>query len=683
MAWPGDIEFQDAIQNPQHCFSDAILRSGKAEQDQFGDLWMTQGAFANVFQIASGGRRYAVRCFKAPVTDQKRRYQVIGDYLKRQTQDVFAGFEFQPNGIKVDGQFYPIVRMDWVNGETLDDVVKKNLRKPGVLQGLRDEFRRLVKALRACGVAHGDLQHRNIMVTPQRKMRVVDYDGMFVPPIKSVSKLAPELGHPDFQHPRRAPGDFDGKLDNFSALVIYLSLWALAEQPGLWKEFNNENNLIFLKEDFTNQNSKLMRRLVASANPGLRKLTEILRNQCQRASASQVRDLEDALRDVPQAVAAPVAQADIMVTDAVGQEIDALACTLAADTAAGQLVFFLRNEGQASTEVQVSAKEPWLQVDGGASVTLAPGAQHKVSLRVSAAPAAADLIITAGNWWGVSQTQNLPLKVLRTPASQVVSQSGAAQPGAGWFPSTATHASPPGGPSTPTSVAQGAEIARALVAKASPLVRASLETVSPRTPYVMAGLGLVSGLLTGLVPFFPDWIPKSAGPVIIQDDQAPILAPVFFAVVMVAALRLDGHRDRRAALTMLAAVGLAWLAAVNAAFYSEPAIVSWLSDIVPAIDSASGRATIAGLAAGAIGAAVTALGFCYCSKSLRDRRLIATIVLVGAGAGLLLPTNFASKSQSDLLSLFVIWQSTVAAAFGYALTRVRPAAPRMQVSWLP
>jgi uncharacterized membrane protein len=445
MPWPADIDYQDAIQNPSHCFSDAALRAGKAEQAQDAELWMAGGAIASVFQIGSGGRRYAVRCFKEPVTNQQRRYQVIGDYLKRQKQDVFAAFEFQSNGVKVGGQWYPIVKMDWVNGETLDDFIKKNLRKPGILTGLRDEFRRLVQALRACGVAHGDLQHRNILVTPQRKMRVVDYDGMFVPPIRAVSKAAPELGHPNFQHPRRTPGDYDAETDNFSALVIYLSLWALAEQPGLWKEFHVENqNLIFLNKDFIQQNSTLMDRLVSTASPGVRKLTEILWTACRSPSASKVRNLEDALRDAPQTVAPLVPQADILVTDAGGQEINALTCTLAPNATSSQLAFYLRNDGQVAADVHVSAKEAWLRVDAG-SVKLAPGIQHKISLTVSAAPGAADLTITTGDWWGASQAQTLHLKALRAPgqASLGPTTTSTSPPGSTTGPPPPPPPSPP------------------------------------------------------------------------------------------------------------------------------------------------------------------------------------------------------------------------------------------------
>jgi hypothetical protein len=71
--------------------------------------------------------------------------------------------------------------------------------------------------------------------------------GMFVPAMAAWK--AAELGHQHYQHPARTPLHFSAELDNFSALVIYISFLALAERPELWTEFHDEN-LIFTKKDF-------------------------------------------------------------------------------------------------------------------------------------------------------------------------------------------------------------------------------------------------------------------------------------------------------------------------------------------------------------------------------------------------------------------------------------------------
>jgi len=55
---------------------------------------------------------------------------------------------------------------------------------------------------------------------------------MYVPALRDRPAL--ELGQPNYQHPRRAAGDYGPWLDRFSARVIHLSLAALATDPGLW-----------------------------------------------------------------------------------------------------------------------------------------------------------------------------------------------------------------------------------------------------------------------------------------------------------------------------------------------------------------------------------------------------------------------------------------------------------------
>ncbi|MFY9700948.1 MAG: Ada metal-binding domain-containing protein [Terriglobales bacterium] len=110
---------------------------------------------------------------------------------------------------------------------------------------------KVIESLRATKVAHGDLQHGNLIIQ-NSQFRLIDLDGMFVPSMQGWNSS--EIGHPHYQHPERSFRDFNLGLDNFSALVIYLSLLALAEAPELWHEFHDEN-LIFTKSDFVDPNS--------------------------------------------------------------------------------------------------------------------------------------------------------------------------------------------------------------------------------------------------------------------------------------------------------------------------------------------------------------------------------------------------------------------------------------------
>jgi len=76
--------------------------------------------------------------------------------------------------------------------------------------------------LKQAGIAHGDWQHANILIVREdgkQRLRLVDYDGMFVPPLQG--KSCPELGHANYQHPNRKGADFNLTLDHFSSVLIY------------------------------------------------------------------------------------------------------------------------------------------------------------------------------------------------------------------------------------------------------------------------------------------------------------------------------------------------------------------------------------------------------------------------------------------------------------------------------
>jgi len=48
------------------------------------------------------------------------------------------------------------------------------------LQQLAERFRTMVSRLKEAGIAHGDLQHGNILVIDD-DYKLVDYDGIYVP----------------------------------------------------------------------------------------------------------------------------------------------------------------------------------------------------------------------------------------------------------------------------------------------------------------------------------------------------------------------------------------------------------------------------------------------------------------------------------------------------------------------
>jgi uncharacterized protein YjbI with pentapeptide repeats len=141
------------------------------------------------------------------------------------------------------------LKMVWVQGSEIDRYIGEHIDDSQVLLRLDRQLKQLQKDLQQVGIAHGDLQHGNIMVDSEGELKLVDYDGMYVPALRGAPPL--EVGHPNYQPPMRSSKDFSDRLDEFSFEVISLSLRALASQPNLWETFHEDNkNLIFRQNDF-------------------------------------------------------------------------------------------------------------------------------------------------------------------------------------------------------------------------------------------------------------------------------------------------------------------------------------------------------------------------------------------------------------------------------------------------
>ncbi len=211
----------------------------------------------------------------------------------------FISADYLSDGILVNGTRYPITKMSWVNGETLLKFIERNINNYSAIRAVGDQFQKMIAALESLGVAHGDLQHGNILVANDRLV-LVDYDGMYVPALAGLH--AEERGHVNYQHPQRN-NEFGPDIDRFSALVIFLALKAIT--PKLWYEYSTGENLLFSQDDFRSPDTS---RLFADLEtvPDLRKLIQRFRVVCKNRLTSVPR-LADFLRgDMPTSTSEPI-----------------------------------------------------------------------------------------------------------------------------------------------------------------------------------------------------------------------------------------------------------------------------------------------------------------------------------------------------------------------------------------
>jgi hypothetical protein len=260
--WPDAVAYREAIQQPTTQLGDMTLRGASVRLDRLSLPLAYSGRFAVVFRLNAYGNDYALRCFTTPGDSRMRamRFTAIAANLARpEVSDLFVPFRYVERGIQVGKERYPTLSMIWAKGTPLGKWVEKNRANPVRLRNLANHLPEVVARLEGAGLAHGDWQHDNLLINDDgTNVTLVDYDGMFIPELGG--HHAPELGHPNYQHPRRNSLHFAPGLDRFACEVIQTGLLALAFEPNLWAKYASDEAVLFRRDDYLNPDSS---RLIA------------------------------------------------------------------------------------------------------------------------------------------------------------------------------------------------------------------------------------------------------------------------------------------------------------------------------------------------------------------------------------------------------------------------------------
>ena len=299
MQYPSFAEYADALQlKLDVVLADPVLARGTLLRRASGLPVAHGGTFALTFEIETDQRKYALRCFHKRLDALHERYDAITKHLAGVKGPYLVACQFQPQGITTESGTYPIVRMDWVDGQSLAAFVAEHLQDSGALQQMRFSLRRLARHLRENGIAHGDIQPSNILVQRGANLRLIDYDGMFVPALGPFCST--ELGQRNFQHPGRRRRHFNASLDAFSFSVIDLALDALSRRPNLWaRTASGEDAFLLRAADFADPANSATFALL-SRQPGIERRVKHLAAICM-ASFEKIPSFEDfvAARDMP------------------------------------------------------------------------------------------------------------------------------------------------------------------------------------------------------------------------------------------------------------------------------------------------------------------------------------------------------------------------------------------------
>lgn len=291
---PTCVDYITSIETPQLLKAKEL--QGGAVVLKNGKPLRYAGGFCVVFPYQlRNNKKVAVRCWIAHVSDADKRSHQISTQLKNSGLPYFVGFEYIPQGIATSIGVFPIVIMDWIEAMPLKEYLKVNLNSPEKLINLANRFLQMSKDLHAANFSHGDLQHGNIMVSHNGELYLVDYDSMFVPGLENVPDEIKGLS--GYQHPGRYKQVWlSPKSDYFSELIIYTSILAIAQYPGLWKELEIEDTetLVFSQEDLDYPNSSpIFSRLKKDSS--LSDCIEAIENALNESDLEKLLPLEDAI----------------------------------------------------------------------------------------------------------------------------------------------------------------------------------------------------------------------------------------------------------------------------------------------------------------------------------------------------------------------------------------------------
>ena len=237
---------------------DEFIKRGSFARLNNGGFQSCVGGFSIVFPVVVDGSKWAFRCWHHTLDQDQARIKSLSYELKRANLPYFVDFEYEDCGIVVNGAVYPTTRMKWINGLDIKDYLCYHRNNRHIVFELASNFFTMIQDLHKHSIAHGDLQHENIIVTPSGKIYLIDYDSMYLPVLSFFHSKNTTNGKDGYQHPARKNCVYSNpKLDYFSEVIILTSILAIAYKPELAEKYNlvDADTMLFRKEDFRNFSS--------------------------------------------------------------------------------------------------------------------------------------------------------------------------------------------------------------------------------------------------------------------------------------------------------------------------------------------------------------------------------------------------------------------------------------------
>ena len=150
--WPTGTEYAAAVQQPRTSFADSELQHGELTLTPLGIPASASGQNAIAFHMEAATRPVAVRCLLSAHDDGRQRYRALEEHVDAFDVPAVVAATWRDDGVRVHGQWWPVVIMPWVSGDPLHIAIEDRLGDSARLSRLADRWLDLDEIAERSGV---------------------------------------------------------------------------------------------------------------------------------------------------------------------------------------------------------------------------------------------------------------------------------------------------------------------------------------------------------------------------------------------------------------------------------------------------------------------------------------------------------------------------------------------------
>lgn len=264
---PNITDYIESISNPELFFN--VLKEIVPERNENGSLVFVSGNMSVVFKVSYKNRFYGLKCYLSN-KDFQAHFAAIDLFQESQSSEFFIEFDYYKDELRLyladqSEVVVDVLMIAWIDGDSLYTMVTESLHfgDRETLSMVTTKFIEFSLRLLSSGLVHGDIKPENIIYDYQtQSLALIDYEACYTQFHQGLSNS--EIGTVWYQHPNRTASDYGKKsLDHYSIAILVVSLLAIEQDPLLYHQYNNGNNLLFSPIDIFENKSLVYNELVA------------------------------------------------------------------------------------------------------------------------------------------------------------------------------------------------------------------------------------------------------------------------------------------------------------------------------------------------------------------------------------------------------------------------------------